>query len=336
MRIFAAAFALLTMVFAADAKAQSTLSAVRERGAVNCGVASGLLGFSAPDAQGVFRGMDADLCRALAAAVFGDPAKVRFINMSPPQRFVALQSGTIDVLLYTVTQNFTRDTGLGVIFANAYFYDGQGFIASKKLNVKSAKDLDGASVCLQPASDAAPGATDFFRKAGLQMQAVMIEAKQEIVSALNAGRCDVFTTDLTELAAMKARSFKSPDDWVILPDVISKSPFAPVVRQGDDQWLTLVRWVENVIVDAEELGVDSNTIKDASVGKDSPEVRRMRGTEGEAGKAFGLPNDWPARVIAAVGNYAEMYDRNLGVLGLPRGQNRIWRDGGLIFAPSFR
>lgn len=336
MRVFAIAFALAATFAAADARAQSTLSAIRERGAVNCGVAAGLLGFSAPDAQGVFRGVDADLCRAIAVAVFGDPTKARFINMSPPQRFVALQSGTIDVLLYTVTQNFTRDTGLGVIFANTYFYDGQGFIASKKLNVKSAKDLDGASVCLQPASDAAPGATDYFRNAGLQMQAVMIESKQEIVSALNAGRCDVFTTDMTELAAMKTRSFKSPDDWVILPEVISKSPFAPAVRQGDDQWLTLVRWVENAVIDAEELGIDSSSIKDANIGKDSPDVRRMRGLEGEAGKAFGLPNNWPAQVIAAVGNYGEIYNRNLGVLGLPRGQNRIWRDGGLIFAPSFR
>lgn len=336
MRAFAIALALITACIAADARAESTLSAVRERGVLNCGVTSALLGFSAPDAQGVFRGMDADMCRAIATAVFGDPGKVRFVTTSPTQRFVALQSGTIDVLIYTVTQNFSRDTGLGLIFANTYFYDGQGFIVSKKLNVKSAKELEGASVCLQPASDAAPGATDWFRRNGIQFKAVMIEAIQEVVAALNAGRCDVYTTDVTGLASIKARSFQSPDDWVILPEIISKSPFAPMVRQGDDQWLTLVRWVENAIIDADELGVDSHTIKDANVATNNPEVRRMRGLEGEAGKAYGLPNDWPAQVVAAIGNYSELYDRNLSVLGLPRGQNRSWRDGGLIFAPSFR
>ncbi|PIT00819.1 hypothetical protein TSA1_08610 [Bradyrhizobium nitroreducens] len=336
MRVFAIALALVTACLVTDAKAESTLSAVRERGVLNCGVTSALLGFSAPDAQGVFRGMDADMCRAIATAVFGDPGKVRFVTTSPTQRFVALQSGTIDVLIYTVTQNFSRDTGLGLIFANTYFYDGQGFIVSKKLNVKSAKELEGASVCLQPASDAAPGATDYFRRNGIQFKAVMIEAIQEVVSALNAGRCDVYTTDVTGLASIKARSFQSPDDWIILPEIISKSPFAPMVRQGDDQWLTLVRWVENAIIDADELGVDSRTIKDASVATNNPEVRRMRGLEGEAGKAFGLPNDWPAQVVAAIGNYSELYDRNLSALGLPRGPNRSWREGGLIFAPSFR
>ncbi|TYL88450.1 amino acid ABC transporter substrate-binding protein [Bradyrhizobium rifense] len=336
MRGFAIALALVTAFFAVDAKAESTLTAVRERGVLNCGVTAALLGFSAPDAQGVFRGMDADLCRGIATAIFGDPAKVRFVTTSPTQRFVALQSGTIDVLIYAVTQNFSRDTGLGLIFANPYFYDGQGFVVSKKLNVTSAKQLEGASVCLQPASDAAPGAADYFRRSGMQFKAVMIESQQEIVSALNSGRCDVYTTDLTALAAMKVRSFQSPEDWVILPEIISKSPFAPVVRQGDDQWLTLVRWVVNAIIDADELGVDSHTIKDTNVASDNPEVRRMRGLEGEAGKAFGLPNDWAAQVVAAIGNYNEFYNRNLSALGLPRGPNRSWRDGGLIFAPSFR
>lgn len=337
MRALAAAIAALGIFWTGAASAQSTLTAVRERGVLNCGVTAGLLGFSAPDAQGVLHGMDADVCRGIAAAVFGDPSKVRFVITTPTQRFVALQSGNIDVLLMTVTMTSSRDTSLGLMFANAYFYDGQGFIASKKLNVTSAKELGGASVCLQPGSDAALGATDFFRTNGMEFKAVMIESQQEIVSALNAGRCDVFTTDVTGLASLKAKSFASPDDWVILPEIITKSPFAPVVRQGDDQWLTLVRWVVNAVIDAEDLGIDSKTVKDTSVKNDNAEVRRMRGLDGEAGKAFGLPNDWPAQVIAAIGNYSEFYDRNLSVLGLPRGGlNRSWRDGGLIFAPSFR
>ncbi|MEH2488613.1 amino acid ABC transporter substrate-binding protein [Bradyrhizobium sp. AZCC 2230] len=332
----ATAFAVFATLWAGGAKADSTLAAVRERGVLNCGVTAGLLGFSAPDAQGVLRGMDADVCRGIAAAVFGDPSKVRLMVTTPTQRFIALQSGTIDVLLMTVTMNSSRDTGLGLIFGNTYFYDGQGFIASKKLSVTSAKQLSGASVCLQPGSDAASGATDYFRSNGMEFKAVMIESQQEIVSALNAGRCDVFTTDVTGLASMKAKSFASPDDWIILPEIITKSPFAPVVRQGDDQWLTLVRWVVNTVIDAEDLGIDSKTAKDPSVKNDNAEIRRMRGLDGEAGKPFGLPNDWPSQVVAAIGNYGELYNRNLSVLGLPRALNRSWRDGGLIFAPSFR
>lgn len=321
---------------AANANAQTTLNAVRERGVLNCGISGNVQGFSAPDAQGVYRGIDTDLCRGIAAAIFGDASKVRFSTYAPTQRFVALQSGQIDVLNFTVTRNYTRDSSLGLIFASTYFYDGQGFIASKKLNVASAKELNGATVCLQPASDAAGGATDFFRNNGLQFKAVMIESQQEIIAALNAGRCDVFTTDLSYLAALRLKSFSSPNEWVILPEVITKSPFSSVVRQGDDQWLTLVRWVTNVIINAEELGIDSRTAKDPAVAADNVEVRRMRGLEGEAGKAYGLPNDWAARVITAVGNYDELYRRNLSALELPRGLNRNWRDGGLLFAPAFR
>ena len=336
MKFFAAATTLAFGLWAGAAAAQSTLTSVRERGVLNCGVPSGLLGFSAPDAQGVYRGLDADMCRAVAAAIFGDASKVRFVTTTPTQRFVALQSGAIDVLFYAVTQNFTRDASLGLIFGNTYFYDGQGFLVSKKLNVTSAKQLDGATVCLQPASDAAPAAQDYFRNSGMKYQSVMIESREEIIAALSAGRCDVYTTDLSALAGMRARSFKSPDDWVILPENITKSPFAPVVRQGDDQWLTLVRWVTHVVINAEELGIDSKTAQDSKVAADNAEVRRMRGQEGEGGKAYGLPNDWPVRVVSAVGNYAELYERNLGPLSLPRGANRNWRDGGQIFAPSFR
>lgn len=336
MKRLAVAVAVLASLWAGHAAAQSTLAAVRERGVVNCGVSGGLMGFSAPDAQGVFHGIDADLCRGIATAVFGDPGKVRFMTFTPTQRFVALQSGTIDVLLFTVTQNYSRDTGIGLIFANPYFYDGQGFLVSRKLNVTSAKQLSGASVCLQPGSDAASGVSDFFRNNRMEMKAVAIESQQEILSALNAGRCDVFTTDISNLAALRLKSFRSPEDWVVLPEVITKSPFAPVVRQGDDQWLTLVRWVVNALINAEELGIDSRTAKDPSVAGGNAEVKRMRGLEGEAGKPFGLPNDWPAQVVAAIGNYGEFYDRNLSALQLPRGLNRGWRDGGLLFAPSFR
>lgn len=335
MRSVFCAAVLVVALWAHGATAQSTLSAIRQRGFLNCGTGSTTLGFSTPDAQGVFRGMDADLCRGIAAAVFGDPTKVRFINNSGSQRFVALQSGSIDVLFGTVTRNYTRDTGLGLIFASTYFYDGQGFIVAKKLNVDSAKQLDGASICLPPASDASAGASAYFRNHNMKFKAIEIETQQEIVSALEAGRCDAYSTDLSNLVAMKARSFKSGDDWVVLPDNISKSPFAPVVRQGDDQWLTLVRWVINSVIDAEELGISSKTALDPAVANDNVEVRRMRGSEGEAGKPFGLPNDWPARVIAAIGNYDELYARNLGPLGLPRGFNRNWQDGGLLLAPSF-
>ena len=329
-------FAMVVLGFCSHgASAQSTLSAIRERGYLNCGSSSATLGFSAPDAQGVFRGMDADFCRGIAAAVFGDPAKVRFITNPGSQRFVALQSGAIDVLFGTVTRNYTRDTGLGLIFASTYFYDGQGFMVARKLNVSSAKELNGASICMPPASDAAAGVSAYFRNHGMTFKAVEIGSQQETVAALNAGRCDAYTTDLSNLVAMKARSFRSADDWVVLPDNISKSPFAPVVRQGDDQWLTLVRWVINSVIDAEELGITSRTALDATVANDSAEVRRMRGLEGEAGKPFGLPNNWPAQVVAAIGNYEELYARNLGPLDLPRGANRSWQQGGLLLAPSF-
>lgn len=337
MKYLAAGVALALGLWTGAADAQSTLSSVRERGVLNCGVPATGVGFSAPDAQGVYRGIDADLCRGIAAAIFGDASKVRFVTTTPTQRFVALQSGTIDVLFFAVTQNFTRDSSLGLIFGSTYFYDGQGFIVPKKLNISSAKDLSGATVCLQPGSDAAPSAQDYFRSHGIKYQTVMIESREEIIAAMSAGRCDVYTTDLTVLAAMRARGFKSPDDWVILPENITKSPFAPVVRQGDDQWLTLIRWVINVVINAEELGINSATAQDAKVAADNAEVRRMRGLEGEAGKPYALPNDWPARVVAAIGNYAELYDRNFAKpLGLPRGANRNWRDGGQIFAPSFR
>lgn len=335
MRALACTAALAIALWSYGASAQSTLSAVRERGYLNCGSGSSTLGFSTPDAQGVFRGIDADFCRGIAAAVFGDPTKVRFVTNPNSQRFIALQSGAVDVLFGTVTRNYTRDTSLGLIFASTYFYDGQGFIVAKKLNVTSAKQLDGASVCVPPASDAMAGASAYFRNNRMNFKAIAIDSQQEIVAALNAGRCDAYTTDLSNLVAMKARSFRSSDDWVVLPDIISKSPFAPVVRQGDDQWLTLVRWVINTVINAEELGISSKTALDPSVASDNVDVRRMRGAEGEAGKPFGLPNDWPARVVVAIGNYDELYARNLGPLGLPRGANRSWQEGGLLFAPSF-
>lgn len=336
MKGLAFALALLAALWADGAKAQSTLAAVRDRGVVTCGVSANLLGFSSPDAQGVFRGMDTDICRGIAAAVFGDPTKVRFITNTPTQRFIALQSGTIDVILQTVTQTYSRDASLGLIFASTYFYDGQGFLVPKKLNVKSAKDLNGASICIQPGSDAAAALTDYFRNSGMEFKPVAMDTNEAVISALNAGRCDVFTTDVSALAPIRLKSMRVPDDWMILPEIISKSPFAPMVRQGDDQWLTLVRWVVNAVIDAEELGIDSHTAQDPKVASDNAEVRRMRGLEGEFGKPYGLPNDWPVKVVAAIGNYAELYSRNLEPLGLPRGPNRRWNDGGFIFAPSFR
>jgi general L-amino acid transport system substrate-binding protein len=330
----AAAFAALLV---APATA-GTLDAVKARGYVICGVSTGLAGFSIADQQGHYTGLDVDTCRAVAAAVFGDPSKTKFIPSTAQQRFTLLQSGEIDLLTRNTTWTLTRDAGLGLVFAPVTYYDGQGFLVAKKLGVKSAKELGGASICVQPGTTTELNLTDYFRTNHLQFKPVVIEQLDEAENAFFSGRCDAYTTDRSGLAATRASKAPNPDDYVILPEVISKEPLAPVVRRGDDDWFAIVKWTVFALIDAEEKGVTSKNV-DAMRKSDDPEIQRMLGTTPGMGKLLHLDEAWAYNIIKQVGNYGEIFDRNVGKdspLKLERGVNALWTHGGLIYAMPFR
>jgi general L-amino acid transport system substrate-binding protein len=317
--------------------AAQTLKAVRDRGALSCGVSRGLLGFSSMDDKGNWSGFDVDLCRAIAAAIFDDASKVRFVPLDATARFDALKSGDIDVLSRNSTWTMSRETSFGLIFAAVTYYDGQGFLVRKTLNVESALDLDGRSFCLQTGTTGGLNVADYFRANTMTYAAVELASLDEIIKAYDAGRCDVFATDVSQLHAERLKLAK-PDDHVILPDVISKEPLGPVVRQGDDQWFTIVKWTHFAMVNAEELGVSSKTI-DRALQSEKPEVKRLVGTAGNFGEQAGLTNDWAARIVRLVGNYGEVFERNIGTkspLGIPRGLNHLWTMGGIQYAPPIR
>lgn len=314
-----------------------TLDAIRARGQVICGVNTALPGFSAPDAQGNWRGLDVDMCRAFAAAIFNDPTKTRFVPTTAQQRFVALQSGEIDVLVRNVTQTYARDVSLGMHMAGVNFYDGQGFIVKKSANISSARQLDGATICVQPGTTTELNLADYFRTNRMRFTPVVIERLEENISAYQAGRCDAYTTDASGLASIRT-ALATPGDHVILPERISKEPLGPVVRKGDDQWFAIVKWILQGMLEAEELGVTQANI-DEQLRSTNPPVQRLLGAQGGFGAMMGLDNRWMFNVLKHVGNYGDVFERNVGTktaLGLERGVNDLWTKGGLMYAIPLR
>jgi len=336
---FAAVFALAaTALFAVAAQAGPTLDKVKQNGIVTCGVSTGVAGFSSPDNQGRYTGLDVDVCKALAAALFGDAGKVKYVPLSAQQRFTALQSGEVDILSRNTTWTLQRDTQLGLNFAPVVYYDGQGFLVAKKLGVKSAKELDGATVCVQPGTTTELNLADFFRANKINFKPVVIEKLDEVESAFFSGRCDAYTTDASGLAGTRATKAPNPDDYVILPEIISKEPLAPAVRQGDDEWNDIVRWVVYALLEAEERGINSKNL-DEMTKSDDPNVKRLLGVTPGMGKALGVDEKWAYNEIKAVGNYGEIFERNVGKdspLKLARGLNDLWTRGGLMYAMPVR
>ncbi|MFA7665425.1 MAG: amino acid ABC transporter substrate-binding protein [Burkholderiaceae bacterium] len=318
------------------AQAGPTLDTIKERGSLRCAVNTGLLGFSAPDSTGRWNGIDADFCRAVAAAILGDPAKVQYVATNAQNRFTVLQSGEVDMLSRNTTWTSSRDTTLGSVFTGVLFYDGQGFMVPKSLGVKNARELDGAAVCVQPGTTTELNLSDYFRTHKMSFKPVVIAELNQIEQAFFAGRCDVYTTDISGLAATRLKA-SNKDDYVILPEAISKEPLGPMVRRGDWEFFNIVKWTLFGLIEAEELGVTAANVDakkaDAS---NNPPLQRLLGLTGDAGKSMGLDNDWLVRAVKGVGNYGEMYERNIGPLGIPRGLNAQWRDGGLMYAPPIR
>jgi len=324
---------------ALPAAAQSTLEDIVQRGELNCGVTTGLAGFSNPDSEGNWTGLDADVCRAIAAAVLGDADAVNFVPSTAQQRFTILQSGEVDLLSRVTTWTLTRDTSLGLNFAPTTFYDGQGFMVPKDLGVTSAMELDGAAVCVQPGTTTELNLADFFRANGMEFEPVVIEQLDEVNAAYFSGRCDVYTTDASGLAATRASVAENPDDHIILPELISKEPLSPAVRQGDDQFLDIVKWVVYALIEAEEVGVNSENVDEQRDTSENPVVRRLLGVSDELGGHLGLSNEWAYNAIKQVGNYGEIFERNVGSetpLNLERGYNDLWTRGGLMYAMPVR
>jgi general L-amino acid transport system substrate-binding protein len=329
-------FVLIGIIFlSGNALAQSTLDAVKSKGFVQCGVNTGLAGFSQPDSRGVWKGIDVDVCRAVAAAVFGDHSKVRYTPLTAQQRFTALQSGEVDILSRNTTWTITRDTGLGLNFVGVNYYDGQGFMVPKKLNVKSAKQLNGATVCVQPGTTTELNLADYFRANRMSFKPVVIEKLEEVLNAYFAGRCDVYTTDVSGLVSVRASRAPNPSDHVILPEVISKEPLGPAVRHGDDRWFDVVKWSMFAMMEAEELGLTSKNI-DQQASSANPSIQRFVGSTGDIGKMLGLDAKWAHNVVKQVGNYAESFEANLTPLGFERGLNRLWNQGGIMYPIPIR
>jgi general L-amino acid transport system substrate-binding protein len=329
-------FVLIGIIFlSGNALAQSTLDAVKSKGFVQCGVNTGLAGFSQPDSRGVWKGIDVDVCRAVAAAVFGDHSKVRYTPLTAQQRFTALQSGEVDILSRNTTWTITRDTSLGLNFVGVNYYDGQGFMVPKKLNVKSAKQLNGATVCVQPGTTTELNLADYFRANRMSFKPVVIEKLEEVLNAYFAGRCDVYTTDVSGLVSVRASRAPNPSDHVILPEVISKEPLGPAVRHGDDRWFDVVKWSMFAMMEAEELGLTSKNI-DQQASSANPSIQRFVGSTGDIGKMLGLDAKWAHNVVKQVGNYAESFEANLTPLGFERGLNRLWNQGGIMYPIPIR
>ena len=329
------AMLVLSLAGGEYAAAQSTADSVRNKGYLQCGVNTGLAGFSHPDSNGQWRGIDVDVCRAVAAAVFGDASKARYTPLTAQQRFTALQSGEVDLLARNTTWTISRDTSLGLNFVGVNYYDGQGFMVPKKRNVKSAKQLNGATVCVQPGTTNELNLADYFRAHNMKFKPVVIEKLAEVLNAYFSGRCDVYTTDVSGLIAV--RSSRAPDaaGHVILPEVVSKEPLGPAVRHGDDRWFDMVKWSLFAMINAEELDLTSGNI-DTKLNSQNPVIQRFVGAVGESGKMLGLDNRWAYQIVKQVGNYGESFKRNLGPLGLERGINNLWNKGGLMYAPPIR
>lgn len=331
------AAALALGLLAGQAQAGQTLDAVKARGTLNCGVNVGVAGFSLPDSQGVWQGLDADLCRGVAAVLFGDPSKVRFVPLTAVQRFTALQSGEIDVLIRQTTLTMTRDTTLGLRMVVAYLYDGHGFLVRRDANLRDLKGMDGMTICLSPGTTNELVTADFFRTNKLRFTPLLQERMPDNATALQAGRCDSIGTDATQLAAIRSQ-FTRPQDYVILEELISKEPYGPVVRRDDQEWFDVIRWTISALINAEELGVTSRNLEQMR-SSPNPEIRRLLGVDPVLAQALKLDNAWAVNLIRSIGNYGELFERHLGPntpIGLQRGLNRLWTQGGLMYSWPMR
>ena len=356
--ILASALAAVSLSLAAPAFAGPVLDKVKANDVVVCGVNTAAPGFSNADSKGNWTGLDVDYCRALAAAVLGDANKVKFVPLNSPQRFSALQAGEVDVLARNTTWNLTRDASLGAVFVGTNYYDGQGFLVPKKLNVKSAKQLNGATICVQSGTSSEPSVADYFKSNGMKYKAVLFDTTEATQGAFLSGRCQVYTTDMSDLAGARTKA-PNPDDYVILPEVISKEPLGPSVRRGDNEWFQIARWVLNAFIEAEEKGITQANADELRKTSTDPNVKRLLGSGEDMGKLLGLDKDWSYRIVKQVGNYGESFERNLGPktpLALPRGINNKRRHplrtsrplinfifdlyliaaGNLMFLPQFR
>lgn len=335
MRKFSITFTLSSaLVLSASIVQADTLDSIKEKGYLQCGVTTGLPGFSSADANGNWQGLDVDLCRGVAAAVLGDANKVKFTPLTAKERFTALQSGEIDLLSRNTTWTLTRDASLGLNFAGVNYYDGQGFMVTKKLGVNSALELDGAAVCIQSGTTTELNLADYFASNNMSYTSINYDTSAATVKGFEAGRCDVLTSDQSQLYGLRIK-MEDPASAVVLPEVISKEPLGPVVRQGDDRWFNIVRWTLNAMINAEELGVSSANI-DSMKDTDNPAVQRLMGGQGEK---LGLADDWSYNIIKQVGNYGEVFEANVGVdtpLGIERGLNDLWSRGGILYAPPIR
>ena len=338
MKRLAMAMALATVLtFVTQAARAETLATIKSRGELICGTNGTLAGFGLPDPQGNWIGFDVDFCRAIAAAIFNDPTKVKFVPLTAKDRFTALQSGEIDVLSRNTTWTLSRDTSLGLDFAAITYYDGQGFMVRKALKVSSALELSDASVCVQQGTTSELNLADYFRSNHMGLKTVTFATGEEALKAFESSRCDSYTTDLSGLYGER-QQLAEPSQYIVLPEIISKEPLSPAVRQGDAQWTDIVRWTHFVMLDAEELGVNKASV-DEKLKSDDPETRRLLGVEGQYGEAFGLTNDWAYRIIKHVGNYGEIFERNVGQgspLKIVRGLNALWTKGGLQYGPPIR
>jgi general L-amino acid transport system substrate-binding protein len=333
-----AAGSFVAAMAAAAAAGAATLDDVKARGTLNCGVTTGLAGFAAPDDQGNWKGLDVDMCRAVAAAVFGDDTKVNYVPTNAKERFTALQSGEIDLLARNTTWTLSRDTDLGFEFVGVNYYDGQGFMVRKDLGVSSATELSGASVCVQTGTTTEKNLADYFRASNMELKSVVFETNEQARQAYDEGRCDAYTTDASGLAGERS-VLASPDDHIILPEIISKEPLGPLVRHGDNQWGDVVRWTLNAMISAEEFGVTQANVDEMKATSENPEVRRMLGVEDKMGEMLGLSNDWAYNIIKLVGNYGESFEANVGLktpVGLARGLNQLWCKGGILYSPPIR
>jgi general L-amino acid transport system substrate-binding protein len=337
--LLATAVGLAAVFPSGHALAGKDLDAVKARGVLICGVAAGgLAGFMLADSQGKWKGLDVDVCRAVAAAIFGDSEKVKYTPVSAQQRFTALQSGEVDMLSNNTTWTLTRDTALGLDFTGITYYDGQGFMVNKKLGVKSAKELNGATVCVPSGSTTELNLADYFRANKMTLKPVVFDDIDQIRGAFFAGRCDVYTGDRVRLYATRAANAPNPDDYVILPEIISKEPLGPVVRHGDNQFADIVRWAQYAMIEAEEYGITSKNV-DEMLNSENPSIKRILGVTPGMGKALGVDERWVYTIVRQVGNYGEAFERNLGMaspLKIDRGFNKLWTEGGILYAPPIR
>lgn len=329
------ALALMAAPAWAQGSGSKTIDDIKSRGQLVCGVSTGVAGFSLTDSKGVMQGIDADTCRAVAAAILGDGNKIRFVPLTTTNRFTALQSGEIDLLVRSTTWTLGREASLGLEFAGVNFYDGTGFLVNKSLNVKSAKELNGATVCVQPGTSTELADADYFRDNNMKFQPILIEDLSQIQNAFLSGRCDAYSTDLSGLAAFRSQQGAKKDDLVLLPEVISKEPLGLMVRKGDDKFFDVVRWSFIALLQAEESGITQKNV-DSMMNSTDPTIRRFVGAEGDLGKALGLDNKWAVNIVKSVGNFAEVWDRNITPLGIPRGINSLWNKGGLMYPPPMR